>query len=104
MLRLRGVSVPPMRGRDAGFVAGAPSLRNPTVVEAVAEIAHEPITLADDLGTPECLEAAHRASSSFEMLMVTLNPLLLHLAPDVHGFSRDCCKRGRIARRFVSRC
>ncbi len=47
------------------------------------EIAHEAVSLADDLSTGERLEAAHRTRPAFKMLMVALNPLLHHLAFDV---------------------
>ncbi len=53
------------------------------VIESVPQIPQKPMTRTNDLCTRECLEASHRACSSFQMLMVTLNPLLLHLAFDV---------------------
>ena len=57
---------------------------NPKVVEPAAQIAHEPVPGTDDLSARERLEAAHRARPPFQMLMVALDALLLHLAPDVY--------------------
>ncbi len=68
--------------------------RTTDVVKRVAQIAHEGVSGTDDLRTWQRLEAAHRACPPFQMLMVTLNPLLLHLAFDVHDLRYDCGEWG----------
>ncbi len=72
---------------------------NHDVVEAATQIAHEPVSLADHLGTGQRLEAAHRPSPPFQMLMVALDPLLHLLASDVRDLRQDGSKRG-----WVDRC
>ncbi len=52
-------------------------------IEAIAQVAHEAVAVADGLGTSESLEAAHAARAPFEVLVVALDRLLLHLARDV---------------------
>lgn len=53
------------------------------IVEPIAQIAHESVSLADTLGTGQRPEPAHTAYAALEMLMVALDALLLHLASDV---------------------
>jgi hypothetical protein len=50
--------------------------RHGQTVEPLVAIAHEGMTLTNNLGTSQLLKAAHPMHSSFEMLVVSLNPLL----------------------------
>jgi len=61
------------------------------------------MAVADDLSTSELLEAAHAARSSLEMLVVTLDRLLLCLPSDMLRFRHDSLQRGWIGRRLVRR-
>ena len=81
---------------QANFASG-----NPKVVESVTQIPDKPMTHTDDLRTRERLEATHRSCPTFEMLMATLDALLLHLAPDVHDLRQDCGECWRGDRGFV---
>jgi hypothetical protein len=66
------------------------AIRNTESVEPTAQIAHEPMTLADDLRTWQRLEPAHRARPPFQMLVVPLNALLHYLPCDVFDLGQDC--------------
>ncbi len=57
------------------------------------------MTRTNDLRTRERLETAHRARPPFQMLMVTFDALLLHLAPDVLDLRQDRSKRIETIRR-----
>jgi len=62
-------------------------------VELIAQVAHEAMAVTHDLSASEWLEAAHTACPPFEVLVITLDPLLLHLARDVLRF-RTTARRG----------
>jgi len=68
---------------DVGIAAG-----NSKDVEAIAQVPREPVTLADDLRAGERLEAARAPRPAFEMLVITLDALLLRFARDVLSLRR----------------
>jgi len=74
---------------ECQFVPGADETRrlgnagvadgNSKVVKPIAQVPHEPVALTDDLCAGERLEAPHTPRPAFEMLVITLDALLLRL-------------------------
>jgi len=80
---------------------GRPSVREP--VEAVPQVAHEAMALTHHPRAAELLEAADTPRPPFEVLVITLDPLLLHFARDVLRLRHNRPQRRRIRRRLVRR-
>ena len=60
------------------------------------------MSLADNLGARQPLEAAHRAGPPLEVLMVALDALLHQLAGDVRHLGQDCGEGWWVDRRSIS--
>ncbi len=73
------------RGLGDAWAAG----RFAQAVEAVAQVAHEAVPVAYHLRAAEPLEPTHTPRAPFEVLVVALDPLLLHFARDVLRLRHD---------------
>lgn len=86
------------RGRVSSLVSRGAA---PSRLETLAEMADKAIGSTESLCSVRCLAPAKCSESSFQMLVVPLDPLLLRFSCDVFDLREDGDQRGRIGGGFV---